>query len=194
MTEAMPNPHRGDRLVLPEGATAQEVHTFAEGAGFKEGRENRTEFVLEKVWIVSGQLYFHYVDDAATGVAYVRFTGDKREHVERFTELARTFFSPIGVDNLMVAVREASTPEARAHAIVRLATGLPGEPPPEGLGMIEEAFVSSDAGVRRGALLSALYLDWPIVRSWVVHMERHDEQETLRLQARYFIDKNEAAS
>ncbi|WP_326773632.1 hypothetical protein [Streptomyces sp. NBC_01445] len=185
---------RGDRLVLPLTATEDEVITFAEAAGFNEGHERRTSTVYERVWIISGPLYFHYVDNTETGVSYVQVTGDSARSVERFTGIARKFFSPREVPDLMTDVRSAETSDAKAFAVVRLATGLMSDPPPEAMRLLEEAFGSSDRDIRRAAMLSALYVDWPFVAPFVRRMHEHDDEEPLRQQAGYFVERNDEAS
>jgi hypothetical protein len=185
---------RGDRLVLPRTATAEEVITFAEAVGFREGHEQRTSTVHERVWVISGPLYFHYVDNAETGVSYVQVTGESAEAVERFTGIARKYFSPRAVPDLMAEVRAAKERDDKVFTLVQLATALASDPPPEAMRMIQEAFDSSDRYIRRAALLSALYLDWPLVAPFVRRMHEHDDEETLRQQAGYFVERNDDAS
>lgn len=192
MTEA--DRFRGDRLVLPSTATEGDVIMFAEGAGFKEGREERTPYVHERVWIISGPLYFHYVDDAGSGVSYVQVTGDSVQAVDRFTGIARNFFSPRDVPDLMAEVRSAETRDDKALALVQLAAGLSSDPPPEAMRLLEEAFESPDRDIRRAALLSALYLDWSLVAPFVRRMHEQDDEEPLRQQAGYFVERNDDAS
>jgi hypothetical protein len=185
---------RGDRLVLPRTATADEVITFAEAVGFKEGHEQRTATVHERVWIISGPLYFHYVDNAETGVSYVQVTGESAGAVERFTGIARKFFSPRDVPDLMAEARAAETRDDKVFALVQLATALASDPPPEAMRMLQEAFDSPDRHLRRAALMSALYLDWSLVAPFVRRMHEHDDEETLRQQAGYFVERNGDAS
>jgi hypothetical protein len=175
-------------------ATADEVITFAEAVGFKEGHEQRMSTVYERVWIISGPLYFHYVDNAETEVSYVQVTGESAEAVERFTGIARKFFSPRDVPDLLAEARSAETRDDKVFTLVQLATALAADPPPEAMRMLREAFDSPDRHIRRAALLSALYLDWPLIASFVRRMHEHDEEETLRQQAQYFVERNDDAS
>lgn len=192
MTEA--DWFRGDRLVLPRTADPDEVITFAEAVGFTEGHEKRTPTFYERVWVISGPLYFHYVDNAETGVSYVQVTGDSPESIDRFTEIARQFFSPREVPDLIAEARAAQTRDDKVFALVQLATGLSCDPQPEAMSMLEEAFDSPDRHLRRAALLSALYLDWPVVATHVRRMHEHDDEEALRQQAGYFVERNDDAS
>ncbi|MGY6020828.1 hypothetical protein [Streptomyces spinosirectus] len=185
---------RGDRLVLPPTADADEVIAFADAVGFTEGHEKRTPTFYERVWNISGPLYFHYVDNADTGVSYVQVTGDSPQSVERFTGIARQFFSPREVPDLIAEARAAQTREDKVFTLVQLATAITSDPPPEVMSMLDEAFESPDRDLRRAALLSALYLDWPLVAPHVRRMHEHDGEETLRRQAGYFVERNDDAS
>ncbi|MEK8145432.1 hypothetical protein NKH18_40865 [Streptomyces sp. M10(2022)] len=173
---------------------AAEVMLFVEGAGFQEGRENSTPYGSERVWVIAGELFFHYVHNAKTGVAYVQVTGRSGEDVERFTELSRSFFGPPDVAELITGVRSARASGERATALVKLAVGLPSAAPDEALQIIRDAFADDDPSLRRAALLSALYLDWEVVGPHVKDMERNDAAEELQTQARYFVDRNEGSS
>ena len=68
--------YRGDRLILADASSADEVALFTEGAGFTDGRENNTPYGSEKVWVIAGGLYFHYVSNRQAAVDYVQVTGD----------------------------------------------------------------------------------------------------------------------
>jgi hypothetical protein len=184
---------RGDRLVLPRTVNADEVNAFAEAVGFTEGEEKRTPTFYERIWVISGPLQFHYVDNADTGVSYVQVTGDSAQSIERFTEIARQFFSPREVPDLIAEARAAQTREDKVFTLLQLATALTSDPPPEAMSLLEEAFGSPDPHLRRAALLSALYLDWPLVAPHVRHMHQHDGEENLRHQAGYFVERNDAS-
>lgn len=183
--------HRGDRLILADASSADEVVLFAQGAGFAEGRENSTPYGSEKVWVISEGLYFHHVTNLQAAVAYVQVTGEDGEEVGQFTNLARDFFARVDVGELLSQVRTSSTSDERAKAITRLAIGLPREAPAEALQEVLQAFDSDEASIRRAGLLSALYLDWEIVGPSVRNMEDADEVEMLRVQAKYFVDRND---
>ncbi|WP_367324311.1 hypothetical protein [Streptomyces sp. HUAS ZL42] len=183
--------HRGDRLILADASSADEVVFFARGAEFQEGRENNTPYGSERVWVIRKGLYFHYVDNRQADVRYVQVTGDDAEDVQRFTELAGEFFTTVGVDALLSDVREARTPQERARTLTRLAVGLPNPASEEALQEILTAFDDEDAAARRAALLSALYLDWEIVGPSVRRMEQFDDEDMLRVQAQYFVDRHD---
>ncbi|WP_037890769.1 hypothetical protein [Streptomyces viridochromogenes] len=178
-------------MILADSSSTDEVVFFAQGAGFEEGRENSTPYGSEKVWVISGGLFFHYVTNTRAGVSYVQVTGEDEEDVERFTSLARDFFTTIDVAELLSEVRTAKTSDERATAVTRLAVGLPSETPAEALREVLNAFDSEDASIRRAGLLSALYLDWEIVGPRVRNMEVADDVEMLRVQAKYFVDRND---
>ncbi|MEU5716797.1 hypothetical protein AB0G71_13590 [Streptomyces sp. NPDC020403] len=190
----VPESCHGDRLILSRPSAEAEVMLFVEGAGFTEGRENNTPYGSERVWVIAGRLFFHYVDNVQAGVAYVQVTGGSEVDVERFTELARSFFSPPGVAELIDRVHSAVIREDLATSLVQLAVGLPSAPPDEALQLIRGAFVDDDPSLRRAALLSALYLSWEIVGPWVKRMAKDDAAETLRMQAKYFVDRNEGSA
>ncbi|MDA3630120.1 hypothetical protein OU415_32155 [Saccharopolyspora sp. WRP15-2] len=185
---------RGDRLLLSDASPADEVASFARGAGFEQGRENDTPHGSEHVWIIRSGLFFHHVEHAKADVRYVQVTGDDRADVQQFTWLAGEFFTTVGDNELLSDVRAARTAEERARALTRLAVGLPSEPREDGIRAVLEGFDANDPTVRRAALLSALYLDWEHVGRRVRKMAEHDDAESLRLQANYFVDRHDRST
>ncbi|WP_166026621.1 hypothetical protein [Streptomyces chilikensis] len=187
----MPIRHYGNRLILANSSTPDEVTLFTQGAGFTEGRENNTAHGSEKVWLISSKLFFHYVRNVKSDFAYIQVTGEDSDDVERFTELADSFFTTTDVDELLSEVHAANTSTELAKAVTRLSVGIPSaDPPADALHEILNSYRSKFASVRRAGLLAALYMDWDIVGPSVRNMAVADPSEELRIQAGYFVNRN----
>jgi hypothetical protein len=143
-------------------------------------RQDEQQPGLERIWTTDGgKTFVSWVEDPTIGLRYIGVNG---EHAAEVGETVKQSSPLLSHEDVLMIMRARKTREDKVAGLFILAASG-NESDPERLAELEELLADDDVDVRRAAIITSLYTEWPQVESSLERIQHSDSDAQLRQMA-----------